>query len=242
LPVTIQARDLRAAIYRSAGASPSAILLSALFNQVYEALTGVDPRLNFRAAIDEAEAEIDEWSDSLVKHAYQNLIGPNLRRRRDAFSCAADQVLIFWDATQELCKWLAEMLWRLRERGDKELSSADSLQLDPRTVWEIRGPGWTDAVHLIGVAEQIRQTPDAKRWNLVALKTEAISPAADLELACLSRQALPAHANDKLVLVSFEPNRRESVFSETELAQALPNLKKLIGGIAGVSTINAIND
>ncbi len=239
MPVTLQARDVRAAIYQAAGASPSTILLSGLFNEVFAALVGADATLNFHAAIDEAEPEIDEWRSALVKHAYQNLVGPRLRRRQVDLHHVTDQVLIFWDAMQEMSQWLAEQLWRLRERGDDGLSSADSIRIGRQLTWKIREPAWTDAVYLTSVADSIWRIPDTQQWRAVELTTVTTSPEADLALACLYHQLLQSDSvAGSLALVCFEPHRRERLFSPTEIAEALPKLKNLIGRLAGASPID----
>ncbi|MCI0338099.1 MAG: hypothetical protein L0226_11010 [Acidobacteria bacterium] len=245
MAVALQVRDVRAAIFRAAGGSqgtgegsPSTALLGRLFHEVFATLVGPYVTLNFRAAIDEAEPEPDEWRRALVKHVYQNLVGPRLRQHQAVLHHITDEVLNFWDAVQEMCQWLAELLWQLRERGDEELALADAIRVEQELAWEICLPEWSDAVRLTGVADAVWRIPETQQWCVVELKTGRSAPEADLAQVCLYHQMLQAsgkQASGTLALVSFEPQRRERLFSASELAVAQTSLKKLIGKLAGVS-------
>src|SRR5262249_48625568 len=114
MAVTLQVRDVRAEIYKSAGGPQSArsgeasnALLGRIFHEVFAELIGADGRRNFRAAIGEVEPNPTEWREALVNHVYQRLIGPRLRRHHAELNFSPEQVLNFWDAAQELCGWLA---------------------------------------------------------------------------------------------------------------------------------------
>src|SRR5215470_3392117 len=106
MAVTLQVSDVRAEIRRSAGGRRGAGASStALLGRI------------FHAVIDEAENSLDEWRAALVNHAYQRLIGPRLRAHHAELNFLPEQSLTFWDAAQELCQWLAELLWKARENG-----------------------------------------------------------------------------------------------------------------------------
>jgi hypothetical protein len=242
--VALQVRDVRAAVYQAAGSSqgagdglPSTVFLGRLFHEVFTALVSADATSNFHAAIDEAEPELDEWRRALVRHAYQHLVGPRVRQQQAALHHVTDQVLTFWDAIQELCQWLAELLWLVRERGDAELTLAGSIQTGQPLVWEIREPGWFDAVRLTGIADAVWKIPGTDQWCVVELKTGRSAPEADLAQVCLYHQMLLAAGHEApgtLALVSFGPQRHERLFSSSELAEAQESLKKLVGRLAGV--------
>src|SRR5262249_57642977 len=85
--------------------------------EVFAEWVGADGGKNFHTAIDEAENNLDEWRAALVNHAYQRLIGPRLRAHHAELSFSPEQALNFWDAAQELCRWLAELLWKANESG-----------------------------------------------------------------------------------------------------------------------------
>jgi hypothetical protein len=230
----LQVRDVRDAIHLSAAGSqrlgsgsPSTLLLGRLFHEVFAALISADSTHNFHAAIDEAEPELDEWRRALIKHTYHQLVGPRLRQRQSLLHHISDQVLIFWDGVQEMCRWLGELLWQARLHGNEELDLVNELRAEQPLVWELREPEWTDSVRLSGIAEAVWRLPDTGRWCVVELKTGQTAPEADLAQACLYHQMLLAageHADGTLAVASFEPQLRERLFSLAELAQAQTSL------------------
>src|SRR5262249_32134413 len=156
MAVTLRVSDVRAEIYRSAGGPQSAgvgeastALLGRIFHEAFAELVGADVRKNFHAAVDEAEASLGEWRLALINHTYQKLIGPRLQLHHAELNFSPEQVLNFWDAAQELCDWLAELLWKANECGvalnEALVTAEESLR------WELRDDGWTDAVMLTGV-------------------------------------------------------------------------------------------
>ena len=236
--VALQAQDVRAAIHQAAGGqsgpaagSLSSILLGQIFHEVFASLIGPDARLNFHAVIDEAEPELDEWQRALIKHTYQNLVGPAVRQHQAMLHHISDQVLTFWDAVQEMCKWLAERLWWLRESGDRDLTLADSFLSEQQQ--EIREPEWTEAVLLTNRAGAAWRIPGTRSWCLVELRIAPPAPEADLMQACLHDQLL-SETEDGVVLVSFDPLPQEHAFPPSELELARPALRSLIGTLAGV--------
>jgi S-DNA-T family DNA segregation ATPase FtsK/SpoIIIE len=239
MAVTLQVSEVRAEIHRSgggrrgAGASTTA-LLGRFFHEVFADLVGPDARKNFHAAIDEAENSLDEWRAALVNHAYQRLVGPRLRAHHSELNFSPEQMLSFWDAAQELCRWLAELLWNANESG-APLSGALLIAEEPLR-WELRDDGWTDAVVLTGVADAVFRTPRGA-WCLVELKTGRTAPEADLAQACLYHQMLSASgagADGALALLSFGPQKHERLFTAEELADVHERLRRLIGKMAGV--------
>ncbi|MCI0390128.1 MAG: AAA family ATPase [Acidobacteria bacterium] len=242
MAVTLQVSDVRAEIYRSAGGQQSAgagaastALLGRIFHDAFAELVGADARKNFHAAIGEAEESLDEWRAALVNHAYQRLVGPRLRTHHAELNFSPEQVLNFWDAAQELCEWLAELLWKAKERG-VALNSALVTAEEPLR-WELRDDGWTDAVVLTGVADAVCRAPGSPDWCLIELKTGRTAPEADLAQACLYHQMLSASvadANGALALLSFGPRKHEQLFAAETLAEAQERLRHLIGKLAGV--------
>lgn len=242
MAVTLQVRDVRAEIYRSAGGQQSAgagaastALLGRIFHETFADLVGDDARKNFHAAIDEAETGLDDWRVALVNHAYQRLIGPRLRAHHAELNFLPEHVLNFWDAAQELCCWLAELLWKANERC-VALNGALVAAEEPLR-WELREDGWTDAVVLTGLADAVCRVPDKPDWCLIELKTGRTAPEADLAQACLYHQMLSASgsgANGALAILSFEPQKHEQLFTADKLADAQERLRQLIGKLAGV--------
>jgi hypothetical protein len=241
MAVTLQVSDVRAEIHRSSGGrrgagAASTALLGRLFHEVFADLVGPDARRNFHAAIDEAENSLDEWRGAIVNHVYQRLIGPRLRAHHAELQFSPEQVLTFWDAAQELCQWLAELLWKANENG-ATLDGALLVAEEPLR-WELREEGWTDAVVLTGVADAVFRAPSGA-WCLVELKTGRTAPEADLAQACLYHQMLSASgvgAEGALALLSFGPQKHERLFAAEELADVQDRLRQLIGRLAGVLT------
>lgn len=242
MAVTLQVSDVRAQIYRSAGGPLSAgagaastSLLGRIFHDTFAELAGTDERRNFHAAIDEAEASVDEWRTALISHTYQRLLGPQLRLHHAELNFSPEQVLNLWDAAQEMCGWLAELLWKASECG---ASLDDSLIAAEQPLrWELRDEGWTDAVVLTGVADAVCRLPEKQDWCLIELKTGRTAPEADLAQACLYHQMLAASGLDPsgaLALVSFEPRKREQLFTAAQIAEAHKRLRQLIGRLAEV--------
>jgi hypothetical protein len=240
--VTLHVSDVRAEIYklagglRSAGAgAASTALLGRIFHQAFAELVGANERNNFHAALDEAESSLDEWQATLISHTYQRLVGPRLRQHQAELNFWPEQVLTFWDATQEMCRWLAELLWKARERG--AILEPSLITAEQPLRWELREAGWTDDVVLTGIADAICSAPENHNWCLIELKTGRTAPEADLAQACLYHQMLAASgmsASGALALVSFEPQKQERLFTAAELAEAQDRLRDLIGWLAGV--------
>lgn len=242
MAVTLQVRDVRAEIYKSAGGPQHAgpgmattTLLGRLFHEAFAELVDQDGRRNFQAALAEAESSQEAWQSALTHHTYQKLIGPRLHRHQAELNLLPDLVLDFWDAVQELCRWLAELLWQANERGaklDKTLIVAEQ-----PLRWELRDETWTDAVVLTGVADAVCHVPGKPDWCLIELKTGRTAPEADLSQACLYHQMLAASgmkADGALALVSFQPMKHEQLFAAEKLNGVQQSLRALIGRMAGV--------
>ncbi len=244
MAITLRVSDVRAEIYRAAGGVQSAgvgeastALLGRIFHKAFASLVGPDESKNFRAALNEVELGQHKccWQAALIAHTYQHLIGPKLRHNQAALHPCTDQVLIFWDAVQEMCAWLAELLWQAREQGivvDEKVLTAEQL-----LRWELREPEWTETVVLVGVADAVWRIPETGQWCVIELKTGRTAPEADLAQACLYYQMLAAsglNSSGTLALVSFEPQKREQLFSADQLTEVQPHLRRLIGKLAGV--------
>ncbi len=247
MAVTLQVSEVRAEIYRSAGGPLSAgagaastSLLGRIFHDTFAELVGADERKNFHAAIDEADQSLEEWRVGFINHTYQQLLGPRLRLHHAELNFSPGQVLNLWDAAQEMCGWLAELLWKASECG---ASLDDSLIAAEQPLrWELRDEGWTDAVVLTGVADAVCRLPEKQDWCLIELKTGRTAPEADLAQACLYHQMLAASGLDPsgaLALVSFEPRKREQLFTAAQIAEAHKRLRQLIGRLAEVLPENA---
>ncbi|HWQ35254.1 MAG TPA: FtsK/SpoIIIE domain-containing protein [Blastocatellia bacterium] len=243
MAVTLRVSDVRAAIWQSAGAwesagagAPSNMLLGRMFHEIFAELVGPDERRNFRAVLETLEPDLCRWKKELIAHTWQRLAGPRLRQQQAHLHQATEQVLDFWDAVQELCNWLAGLLWQAAEGGLQPAEMRRLIAAEQPLEWEVRDDNWTDAVRLIGVADSICRLPAGDHWCVIELKTGRTAPEADLAQACLYHQMLAAdgRATGSLALVSFTPQREECLFEGPELHGAQQRLKELIGRLAGV--------
>jgi DNA segregation ATPase FtsK/SpoIIIE, S-DNA-T family len=244
--VTLQVSEVRAEIYKSAGelsgtGAASTALLGSIFHEAFAELVSDNGRKNYRAALDEVETDMEEWRTALTDHTYQKLVGPRLRKHQAEIGHTPEQVLTFWDGVLEMCRWLADLLWKARESG-MALDSA-LITAEQPLRWELRDEGWLDSVVLTGVADAICRLPEKPDWCLIELKTGRTAPEADLAQACLYHQMLTAsgiNANGTLALVSFQPLKKELLFTADKLADAQKSLRAVIGRLAGVLPDNGV--
>jgi DNA segregation ATPase FtsK/SpoIIIE, S-DNA-T family len=242
MAITLQVRDVREEIYRSAGrwesadpGAPSTMLLGRLFHEIFAELVGPDERKNFVETLNLAESSEEDWTRALVEHTYRRLMGPKLRRHQAELKFQPEQVLIFWDAVQELCRWMAKLFWKAHAEN-VDLKQATIAAEEPLR-WELRDPEWTDSVILTGVADAVWRLKARQKWCVVELKTGRDAPEADLAQACLHQQILIASgldADGAPALMSFGPQLEEKLFSAEQIIDAQWRLRRLIGGLAGV--------
>ena len=274
MSVKLQVSDLRTAIYHATSAqagdtignlpakSPTIPILGQMFHETFASLVGHDPHLSLRAAIEDVEPLFDNWQQALVNHTYHRLVGPRLQQKQSQLHHLSEQVLGFWDATQDLCRWLAGLLIKLHEQGDEELATLDSLRTEQSISIELNYQGWTQPVVLTGIADAIWQSaaskgnqgPQRPRWMVIELKTGRTSPEADLAQVCLYHLMLRhlmikplvpkplidssggeiSPLNDSAIALLSFPGPSEKVFSGKELVDAEARLIQLIGRLAGV--------
>ncbi len=260
MPVDLQVRDVREALYWGAGGPagcgdgrPSTLLLGNLFHETFAALVGQDEELHVQAALGEAEPDLDDWKHRLREHAYESIVGQRLFGDRAALQEHSDRVPDFWRATENMTSWLAEILfelWRRQRHFDRPCpeffqDTTAHLSSEWRLVWEVRQPHWTNSVRLTGVADAVWWLPQRKLWCVLELKLGQTAPEADLAQACLYHQMLGAigqqnsafartSASGPLALISFEPDCRERLLEPHALEEAQRRLVDLIGRLAGV--------
>src|SRR5947209_18352594 len=122
MPVALQVRQVRDAIYEAAGRAagegePSTALLGRLFHEVFAELVGADSPANFVAALADVDPTPGAWRAALLEHTYRRLVAPRLASHHAVLQPVAGRVLTFWQAVREMCGWLVELLWAAREAG-----------------------------------------------------------------------------------------------------------------------------
>ncbi len=237
----ISVRQVREELYRAAGASgragsgeASTSLLGQWFHESFAALVGTDPHLSLETVLAEEGEDIMKQAAMLKRHVFRRLIGPRFPRYHSHLVASTPELMSFWEAMDDLCRWLAEI--RLEAARSRERLCIVS---EEELAWEFREPGWTGAVRLNGQADAVVRRPQQAEWCVVELKLGRGQPEADLGQACLYYAMLAAKGDrgtqrGSLALVSFTPRRQLRVFAPEELEQALPRLKALIGRLAGV--------
>ncbi|MFN0086243.1 MAG: FtsK/SpoIIIE domain-containing protein [Blastocatellia bacterium] len=250
MAVTLQVSEVRAEILKSAGiakgdGAASTALLGRMFHEVFADLVGGDDRKNYLAALEDAEPSPEDWRRALTEHVYRHLVGPRIRRDQAALHFVSDRVLVFWDAVQDLCGWLANLLWTAREQAGKLFSPGELIEAERRIELNLSQTNWTEDVLLVGVADAVLRVPGRNQWCVIELKTGRTSPEADLAQACLYHLML-AGVDDasagRMALVSFEPGKRERLFDPRDLENSQHALKALIGRVAGVLSIDGPAD
>lgn len=243
----ISISDIRRALGPpSLGADGSAEKASALtgriFHETFAALLGPDPELQWQSVLDGATVGDP---NRLLGHVYDRLLGPRLIAYRAALAEEGQKVWGLWEAAQEMCSWLSELLGssakegRLRfdARSQRWTGTEELYSVELPLHWELHKPGWSSAVHVNGVADAVWRNCQTGRWCVLEFKLGQASPAVDLAQACLYHAMLKAAGKPgegALAVVSFRPNREESFFTAEELESATDKLMDVIGKLAGV--------
>ncbi len=264
MSVTITVSEVRAALYQAAGAAndcgdgaPSTAALGQWFHEGLRLLVGDDSRTSLLAALAEVDEDLDVWKQTLVERTYSQFVGPRLTRQQAALHDVAPQVLAFWQAMLAACHWLAELSWSMQPARASHRTAriapwqtlTECFTTEEPLTCELREPGWSDSVRLVGVADVVVRLANTGAWCAIEFKLGRTSPAADLGQACLYHLMLmsaeatrepnsssepDASPTGTLALISFRPERHEQLFAATELAAARTRLIDLIGKLAGV--------
>lgn len=278
MPVTITVSEVRRALYLAAGAqsaggdgASSVGVLGQWFHDAIGWLVEEQQGVNTLAILADVDEDLEVWKQTLVTRAYSQFVGPRLTAHHAAFHDLAPQVLSFWKAMQAACQWLAELAWSVRPpratrngcRSAPWETLAEWLSTEEPLSCELKEPGWSDSVKLVGIADAIIRLKDLtisddltrhQVWCAIEFKLGQTSPAADLGQACLyhlmlsvaneqsaSPNAENAVADDgTLALISFRPERHEQLFDAASLAAARQRLVDLIGKLAGVDSTQTV--
>jgi S-DNA-T family DNA segregation ATPase FtsK/SpoIIIE len=261
MPIELSIKQVREELLRAGGSAesgdgePATRLLGTLFHEVFADLVSCDPRRSgLRVAF---EAGPEDAPDRLLEHMYRVLVGPRLSRHQAHLQQTSSQVLVFWQAARELARWVAELSAQVVEaRRDQPLGWEDIagiISAEVALAGEIREPGWTDSVSLVGVADAIVRVPGRDRLCAVELKLGRAHPAVDLGQAALYRLLVSrapastasnassasnvssASSAPALALLRFSPKREEQVIEAADVADAEARLLDLIARVAGVA-------
>ncbi|APR83040.1 Cell division protein FtsK [Minicystis rosea] len=244
MAIELSVKDVREALSRAAGdeagaGEPATRLLGTLFHEVFADLVGRDPaRSGVRVAL---EAGRDEAGDRLRQHTYRALVGPRIARHHAHLQETAEQVLVFWEAVQNLTRWLAELAFEVAEaRRDQPLDWEDINELISAEValsCDLREPSWTDSVRLVGTADALVRVPGRGSFCAVELKLGRARPVVDLGQAALYRliTARASKTPGALALLRFSPVLEETLIDASQGADADARLLDLVARLAGVA-------
>lgn len=260
MPVTLSVSQVRNALYVADGAargdgSPSTNTLGTWFHEGLSLLVGDGTRASLLSRLADVDPDLDLWKRTLTDEMYTAFVGPRLTRAHAALQDAGPQVLAFWQALQEACHWLAELSWNLRDTRPSRRTShpapwrtlSECCSSEEPLECELREPGWSDSVRLVGIADLVVRLAASGAWCAIEFKLGQTSPAADLGQACLyhlilsaadcaaSQSAANGDSAGSLALVSFRPERHEQLFTAAQIESARGRLIDLVGRLAGVA-------
>ncbi len=244
MTITLTVSEVRQALQQAAGrapsggGSPSTALLGTIFHRVIGELLRDDSACNLESVVRDLEPELAEWKRVLVEHTYDQLLGPSLTNQSASLREHGDQVMDLWTAVQDAVQWLAELWWQITDGGTKSASQIDSFWVERQVVLDLQQPNWSEPVALLGQTDAVLRHPTTNAWCVLEWKIGQTSPVIDLAQVCLYHLMLngmnPTKTNSAIAVVSFLPGRHETLFQNTQIADAQAKLLDLIGRTAGV--------
>lgn len=180
---------------------------------------------------------MESWQEALTTHAYKTLVAPALSAHQANLQGRGAEVLAYWAAAKALCEWLGTVLFEQREHGSLENIRVQIFAAAEHDVTaELSDPSWSDTVIVQGRADSIVIQRGTGRQCVVELKLGRTAPEADLLQVCLYHLLLATEGQQDtshLVLMAFEPARREHLFEAAQLKGAQAKLKALVWRLAG---------
>ena len=245
MAATLTVSQVRQALFQSHGVPAhvtegSSVEAGILFHRVVHELLRPDSESNLEAVLRDLDPVLREWQSRLIEQAYDQLLGPLLTQKAATLQGQGNQVLLLWEAVQEVCRWLAELWWEITRQGTVSAANqCDWFQSEQTLVCELQRPGWREPVLILGQADAILRIPSKSNCCVLEFKTGHGSPVLDLCQTALYHLMLCGQTNPRseaaLALVSFHPQRSERLFSATELQGAIEPMIDLIGALAGVT-------
>ncbi len=241
-PIPLSVAEVRAEIARVSSkgeGEPSTALLGELFHEVCAGLLDPASPRGWHTLLGENELA-DE--DILIESAYTAFVGPRLSRFQAALQNRPEQVLHFWTATLELCRWIRGVAGAAKDQEwlhydqtlDRWTGGERLVSVEQEVSCDFIEPGWRQHVRVSGVADAILRKPSGE-FCVIEYKLGRGTPEADLAQAALYFELL-CGGSDKgaLALVSFVPELQERVYRGDSLRDARKALRQLSGRLAGV--------
>jgi S-DNA-T family DNA segregation ATPase FtsK/SpoIIIE len=196
--------------------------------------------MNLSRPLEQADHELASWEKQLIQHAYLWSVGPQLVKHQVELQASTAEVLNYWKAVQNLCKWLCEVLFKQSRPAQaiEELRRFIFAENERECQAELSDPAWHDTVVLQGRIDAVVRQPGTGRVCALELKLGQTSPEADLAQVCLYHLLLsktdPSRVAKDLALLTFQPEVHERVWKGSELEAAQASLLELIGKLAQV--------
>jgi S-DNA-T family DNA segregation ATPase FtsK/SpoIIIE len=247
MPHILAVSEVRKAIYWAAGGleapgpgETSTALLGNLFHETFRLLTGSEPGVNLARPLERADRDPESWKSQLTEHAYLWCVGPQMIKYKTELQSSTSEVLNYWKAVENLCRWLCEVLFKESQPAQaiEELRRFIFADHELEVQAEFADPEWEDTVILQGRMDAVLRQPVTGRLCAVELKLGQTSPEADMSQACLYHLLFskmdPNMVDKDLALWSFQPEAHERVWEARELEEAQARLKDLVGRLAQV--------
>ena len=243
MAVTLTVSEMRQALFRESGHVPgdgevSCPSAGRIFHRVLAELLRGESDGSLGAVLRLCEPDLEGWRTRLREHAYDQLLGPLLTRQAAEFEGRSGQVLSLWKAVQSACDWLAGLWWEMTGQGTREIVGDDWFRAEVPLLREFVRPDWSEPVAVVGHADAVLEVPGTAARCLIEYKLGRSSPALDLAQTALYHLLLEGEGNSAqgaaLAVVSFKPEREETVFSASRLGEARERLVDLIGRLANV--------
>lgn len=219
-PVLLSVSRVRQEIWRAAvanreaGGQPTVALLGSMFHDAFAAAL---------ASAQASSGSVHDWW-KVRDHVYQSLIGPRLNAQQGALQEASPEVLSFWKAVSEMCRWTCQAM--------EAAGQAALVQPERALSWDLCEPGWSRPVRVTGVADAVWRKSKTGEWCVVEYKLGRTSPDADLTQACLYHHMLGG--DGPLAVLRFLPEVEETFYPVEALGKTRQPLIDLIGSLAGV--------
>lgn len=244
MTITLTVSEVRQALQQAAGRAPSgdgapSTALRDDLHRVIGELLRDDWLVTSSPSCETLSQIFGEWQRVMVEHTYDQLLGPMLTNHSASLREHGDQVLDLWTAVQDAIHWLAELWWQITEKGTKWASQSDSFWVERQVVLDLQQPDLVGTCGgLLGQTDAVLRHPTTNAWCVLEWKIGQTSPVIDLAQVCLYHLMLnglnPAKTNSAIAVVSFLPGRHETLFQNTQIADAQAKLLDLIGRTAGV--------
>jgi S-DNA-T family DNA segregation ATPase FtsK/SpoIIIE len=251
MAIELSVADVREALARAAGQSAigageaATMLLGRVFHEVFASLVSADPNQSGLRVILEGPADSEARLEALTEHTWKRLVAPRLRQHAAQLQTSSEPVLVLWRATRNLLSWLERIVNELDNQAVVKAAWSQIsglLRSEVPLACELREPGWTESVRLVGIADSILHAPHPSNgganYCAIELKLGRAKPVVDLGQAALYHLILarsrPVGARSALALMRFSPNLEEHIIESQAVAVAEQRLIELIGKLACV--------